>query len=304
MTKDKDQKPNIEADPSPIIAPHLERVPGEIPRFVEREPVAKEPKLVREEDLIKEAIERAVNLQTDSAWAELILETPCFVRLWHDQELDEYCDLIDCDLRKLCQSTWEKVKGGLAADEVPPTASWSPSQKRKVGRPRTGRAVTLRSKWKGKGKYKRHQYVDQGRPVDRFAHTISELLGHPPELPDAWRYPVSKTKEQQEKAIQLFIQTFGPGAWVIRRTSYHQYLFEGQHLMRFWVGSGGGGGYLDLSRRVAKIISKIKGIDLEKSPVSGYKTKFRFYPFRMFIGRDRDIGPVKAALAKIENLVE
>jgi hypothetical protein len=305
VTKKKDKErnvPTVEADdPSPILAPHLERQPGEIPHFVERKPDHAPVELTRDEKFDK-AIEQAVSLQTDEEWKELIRSTPCFAKLWYDRELDEFCDQVDCDLRQLCQATWEKVEGPPEPPEEPPQPHWEPRRKRKVGRPRKGDKVIKRNKWKGTGKYERHPYQDRGRPMDKIALGLFSYLGDPPPLPDGWKYPVSKTLEQRREAISLFVGEFGSGVWVTQRSSYHQYLFEGEHLFRLWV-TGGGGGWMDLSKRLAKILSKMANIDLVKSPVSGYKTKFRFYPFRIYVGKDRDVELIKAALAKIENLV-
>lgn len=301
--KDKESKPNVEAnDLSPILAPHLERTPGEIPHFVERKPeqLPEAPKEPTKDEKFDEAIKEVTNLQTDEEWKDLIRETPCFGRLWYDKELDEFCDQVECDLRQLCQSVWEKVEGPPQEKVVKPR--WVPRKARKRGRPRKDNKVTKRNKWKGTGKYERHPYQDQGRPIDRIAKALLEFLGNPLCLPDGWQYPVSKTEEQKVEARLLFLAEFGSGVWTTQRSSYHMYLFEGQHLMRLWVNAGGGG-WLDLSTRLARILSKSSNIDLVKSPASGYKTKFRFYPFRMYVGKDQDVEQVKAALAKIENLV-
>jgi hypothetical protein len=145
-------------------------------------------------------------------------------------------------------------------------------------------------------------YKSSGRPVDTFAESFFEFL-FPQPLPSNWKYPVSKTKEQKKEAIKLFIEEYNDGLFAIQRASYHQYIFEGCHFMRFWVNSNGGG-WLDCCARLAKEIAKFGKIDLVKPPISGYKTKFRFYPYRVFIRCYEDTDKIKEALYSIEGLVK
>jgi hypothetical protein len=306
VTKDKRQMPHVEAnDSSPIIAPHL-KDQQVTPEFVEKPPP--KPSSRKSEEKIKEekftiAISRVVKMERQPEWRDMIRETPCFAKLWRDPDTDEYCEHVDCDLRQLCQTTWTSVLGGLEAHELSPMVTWSPRAKRKrPGRPRKEK-VTKRSKWKGTGKYNRHPYQDTGRPIDTFAKSLWEFLGQPVSLPNSWKYPISKTKEQKEEAAKIFVEEYGCGLFVIRRASYHQYLFEGKHLLRLWTNAGGGG-WLDCSYYFARLLTKNGKIDLVKTPASGYKTKFRFYPYRMFLGREKELDWVKEALKKIEGLIK
>jgi hypothetical protein len=304
--KDKEKMPHVEAnDLSPILTPHLDdqQTAPSPPKKSPAPRKAKTKEKIREEKFNIE-IANVIRLERRAEWRELIQETPCFAKLWRDPDTDEYCEHVDCDLRQLCQGAWTSVVGGLEADEKPPTEPWSPRSKRKkVGRPRKESKVVKRAKWKGTGKYNRHGYQDMGRPVDLFARALWEFLGQPESLPDSWQYPVSKDREQRDAAPKIFIKEYGGGLYVTRRASYHQYLFEGKHLMRFWVNAGGGG-WLDCSALLARALAKSGKIDLVRSPESGYKTKFRFYPHRMFVGRERDVDQIKEALNRIEGLVK
>jgi hypothetical protein len=304
VTKKKNEMPEFEADVAPILTSRLERVPGEVPRFVsddtpkEKKPVSKK---TTKEGLFRAEIARVKDLQKDKEWRSLIENTPCFARMWQD-EIGDYCDEPDCDLRKMCESTWERVCGGLEDGEEPPKVRWQPEPvRKKVGRPRGAtKKITKIGKWKNSTKYNRVGYQDIGRPIDKFAASLYFCFSDPSLLPDDWKYPaISKNiSNRRDLAVEEFCREFGSGVWVIKRASYHKYIVDGKHLMRLWVDAGGGG-WLDLNRILANALLKMGNTDLVKSPIKGYKTKYRFFPYRIYIGRDRDIELVKAALAKI-----
>lgn len=309
MTKRK-KMPLVEADPSPILAPHLTEQRN-IPEFVGKEatknksPAPKKQKTKEQilEEKFDTAVKEIIKLESRPEWREMIKETKCFAYLWRDPETEEFCTELECDLRRLCQLTWERVEGGLPPLEPVPRL-WGSEKRKKVGRKRdsSGRIIK-RAKWKHTTKYNRQPYQDRGRPIDKIAMQLFCLLGKPQELPDPWKYPEKKKKGKIVDQAKEFIEQHGPGVRIAKRSSYHQYLFQGRHLMRLWVDANGGG-WLDCSKSLAHFLSKGGKIDLEKPPESGYKTKYRYYPFRVYLSRDRDVEKIKTALHLIEDLVE
>lgn len=316
--------PQVE-DSSPIIAPHLTEQKV-IPEFVARPPKTPAPKktspppeseveesppprkevpAVILEQRFKTAIDKVVRWERRPEYRQIIKETGCFGRLWQDPDTEDFCDEIDCDLRQLCQLVWTSVCGGLEADEKPPKPKRSVEEvcweRRKRSSKRQKRRWAEARKWNGSTKYSRVPYQSRGRPVDTLAELFWEFI-NPQVLPTYWKYPDSKTREQRKEARLVFIAEYDDGAFGIQRSSYHQYFFDGCHLMRFWVNSNGGG-WLDCSARLAKVIAKIGKIDLVKTPSSGYKTKFRFYRHRVYIGCAEDVDKIKEALYSLEGLV-
>jgi hypothetical protein len=73
--------------------------------------------------------------------------------------------------------------------------------------------------------------------------------------------------------------------------------------MLLWVNAAGGG-WLDCSATLTNFLTKVGKSDLAKPPKSGYKTKYRFYPFRTFLGTETDLKKIKEALTLIEGLVD
>jgi hypothetical protein len=255
------------------------------------------PVVEPEVDEFAKVIERTISNEPRPEWRETMEAAECFVRLfWEDGK--GYCDDTDCDLLQICGAAWSSVKGTYAAtEEVAP-----PAQIRRIGKKR--KKLTdkkKRNKWKGTGKYDRAPYVDAGRPVDKIASIIWEFLGKPPALPPKWYYPTCKTVETKKAAIEHFVDKYGDGLLVNRRASYHQYMLDGEHLMRLWVNASSGG-WMDCSRSLSKAILRMRTIYFEKTPESGKQTKYRFYPYRVFLSRPKSIEHFKKVLANCPGL--
>jgi hypothetical protein len=254
----------------------------------------------KKRDAFDKAISQVLKGEPRADWRDTIKETSCFARQWFDKDDGSFCDQLECDLRDLCEKTWTKVDGGLHAD----SRINAPAQVRRLGKKKTRAKkpkTAAHGKWKGTSKYDRVPYMDQGRQIDRVANAIFQFLGSPASLPAGWIYPVSKTKEQQERARTEFCEMYGRGVFVIRRASYHQYFVDGAHLLRLWVNAAGGG-WVDCSKRLSKVILKQgKGI-FEATPSTGKKTKFRFYPYRIFLSQPGSVNEFFEALTKCPGL--
>lgn len=273
-------------------------------RLRESGPVKPIPKITKDD--FDKAIEEVIAKEPREEWRETIRGQRCFARCWHDEEDETYCTEMDCDLRDLCETTWELVRGGLL-ERTDSESIDSPAQTRKIGT-RIKRDGVLRrppkipkGKWKGTGKYERVPYLDQNRPIDRVAHVLWEFLGSPPALPADWSYAISKTKEQEERARSEFVAIFGTGVHVVRRASYHQYICNGYHLLRIWV-NGAGGGWVDCATALSKALLSDSKNMIERTPISGRKTKFRFYPYRVFLAKPASIERFKIALTTLPEL--
>ena len=288
-------------------------VPGIAPKKKEEllEPIPEPPKpKAPPVDLFITEIKKIKNTASP-AERSAIEQSDCFGRGWYvdpadmvEEEIDigGPCTILECQLRRWCELVYGRATG--TADSEPPKRT--PRQrllvaKRKV---RGGRLkLTERpSKRKYEGKYDRHPYVDVGRPVDKFGSSLWQLLGEPPELPKNWSFPLPKTGEQKEDSRQLFVEKFGSGVVLTRRMQYHQYFINGVHLMRFWVNAAGGG-WLDFNLVLSRIIFKQKKrLDVERTPESGRKTKYRFYPYRTYLSRQKHINRLRDAFAEYEGI--
>lgn len=267
-------------------------------------PSIKRIPVIKRDDFDK-AIEDVLAREPREEWRETIRGQRCFARCWHDDDDGSFCTEMECDLRGLCETTWEGVRGGvLRRDED--DSIIVPSEYRLIGTkikkgilPKTDRIS--RNKWKGTGKYRRVPYVDQGRPIDRIAYDLWLYMGSPPSLPGDWAYLTSKTKEQEEQARSAFVAMMGTSLFVTRRASYHQYIHNGYHLLRIWV-NGAGGGWVDCILGLARILLTDSKNAIEKTPESGKKTKFRFYPYRVFLSKPSSVERFKLALTKLPGL--
>jgi hypothetical protein len=261
------------------------------------------PVITRDE--FDRAIEKVLAAEPRDEWRETIRSQRCFARCWYDEDEKSYCTEMDCDLRRLCETTWESVRGGaLSRDEddsiiitpEPPTHRMIGGKLRKVYPVRSSKIK--KSQWKGIGKYSRVPYVDQGRRVDQIAHELWTYLGSPPSLPSSWTYPVSQTLVQQEQARYAFVEVFGVNLHVVRRPSYHQYIHNGYHLMRLWTNAACGG-WADCTQALARFLLADGRNMIEKTPLSGQRTKYRFYPYRVFLSKPSSVTRFQAALAQL-----
>jgi len=262
-------------------------------------------KPINKEAKYRAAIAKIISNEPREAWRDAIRKADCFVREWFDPTDGSFCSQLECDLRELCQATWESVDGDLT---LPGEMLAAPARvrvlgkKKKRGRP-PGKSKKKRwqePKWEGTGKYERVPYVSTGRPVDLIAQNIFEYLGMPAHLPTDWFYGPSRTQAELNQSREAFVGRFGEGLYITQRSSYHQYLLDGEHLMRLWVNAAGGG-WLDCSRELSRSLLRAGTLDLVKTPASGRSTKFKFYPYRTFISR-KSVEDFKNALTNHEKL--
>lgn len=243
-----------------------------------------------EEQAFAKAITNILKNEPRPEWRELIEDSKCFARLWREED-ESVCDELECDLRDLCQTTWNSIKGGYTA---PQEGLGTPARVRQLGKKKK-KGRPGKPKYQNSGRYQRTPYVSTGRPVDLVAREIYEFLGMPSHLPPSWYYGASKTQAQVNEAKELFVSKFGSGLFVIERASYIHYMLNGEHLMRFWVNAAGGG-WMDLNRDLARTVMRYGKRDPAKTPTSGRSSKFRFYPYRVFLSSKRSVGLFKTAL--------
>lgn len=212
-------------------------------------------------------------------------QATCFGRNWYmesapvfgiESEESGICTEIECDLRSLCELTYTRATGKHIEQRN------DSAVKAGVGRPKRKKAKSVRA-------YKRFPYVDQGRPVDKFAAELWRLLGGPPSLPDVWVYPPTRTIQAREVAIKSFVTRFGSGVMVNKRHNYHVYFKDGKHFVRLWM-SHSNSGWLDTGVLVAKaIIRLVPSMQLEDVPSGGisksHKARYYFFPYRVFLRR-------------------
>jgi hypothetical protein len=282
MTDTKDNMPMLthhamgfEKPKKPLDLEDEEEVPRPEPMPVTIDPFIEEIAKIKhsQSPAVRDTIERA----------------PCFGRNWYidhaltaGEDLDEggICDQWDCDLRSLCELVYTRSTGKeIEQQKNDDPVSYQDTQEI----PPQGKS---KKKIKPKiRKYTRFPYVDQGRPIDKMATLIWELLGGPPSLPDSWMFPSVKTKQDLDLAPHQFRDRFGPGIMVSRRTNYHQFFKEGSHFLRLWM-TAPGGGWMDISGSLAKVILKIAtDLKLEHPPQKMLRKRYRFYPYRTFIHR-------------------
>jgi len=276
-------------DPSPILTLHTlgfeeAKKPEEpVEETVEDEP---EPEPVFIDPFVEE-IDKVLMSQSPAV-RDTIGRAECFGRSWYidpayetDTDPDEggICQQFDCDLRSLCELVHQRsTQMDLSQEkhEEPLTAA-----ERFVARRES-------KKKSPDGMYERHPYIPSGRPVDKIALELWNMVGAPPAMPDAWTYPPARNKEQRTHAKRLFIDKFGDGITVSRRITYHQYFCDGAHWMRFWVRHPGGG-WLDFSAALAKKVMKYCDLKLENCTTRAQKQPHRFYPYRVHVSRQRHL---------------
>ena len=296
----------IENDPAPLfLVPRKE--PEEEP---EVEPTPEPPKAKVSVDPFVFEIEK-IKRGASPAEKDTMDRAGCFGYGWYtdlsqvtedDDDPGGPCLETECDLRRLCQLVYQRSSEILEGQREPEpektrTLIVLRKSRKKRGRPRLHTKIVPKGKWKGTGKYERISYVSAGRPVDLLAHDMWEAFGCPPSLPNSWTYPPSRTLEQRELAKKNFVKEFGDGVVVTKRMQYHQYLVDGVHLMRYWVNAAGGG-WLDLNPPLARIILTHNSMDIEQTSKSG--RKYRFYPYRTYVSRQRHFNRLIDALTEYE----
>lgn len=212
-----------------------------------------------------------------------IEEAECFGRSWYLEYGPEQgiCQQWDCDLRSLCELTYTRATNP-AEEKGPLSISKKPKKKRRFP----------------DGLYEKRTYVNYGRPVDFIAEALWCLAGGPDSLPTDWNYPPARDKEERKHARRLFIDGFGPGILVSKRTNYHTYFREGAHWMRFWVRHTAGG-WLDLTPELAQTILRTTDLKLENVSHRQVQKPHRWYPWRTFIGRKKQLNRLEKVFAEL-----
>jgi len=255
-----------------------------------------EPRPEPEPMSIDPFIEEIAKLKASQSPAvrDTIERAPCFGRNWfidsviateNDTDVGGICDQWDCDLRSLCELVYTRALGVEQKKEESP-ASYQDTQE--IPPQTIGKNKRKKIKVKVR-KYTRFPYVDQGRPIDKLATLIWELLGSPPALPDSWMFPSVKTKEDLELAPKQFRDRFGSGVMVSRRSNYHQFFRDGFHFLRLWM-TAPGGGWMDISGDLAKAVLKVvPTLKIEHPPQGMLRKRYRFYPHRVYIHRKAQV---------------
>lgn len=270
-------------------------------------PVRQAPVISR--DKFHVAVEKVLASEPRSEWRTSIREARCFAKLWFNSDDESFCSEMDCDLRRLCQSTWEMVCGQVVTKVVDGETVTGPAsafQKRYIGgklKPAIfpkplKKDSPERTKWLETDKYERVPYVDLNRPVDRVARVVWKFLGEPPTL-QGWTYP-PHTRYQQEEARQQFITVYGGGILVCKRTNYHHYMYDGVHFFRLWVVSGGGG-WADCNNVLSQLLLKDAKNKIEQPPKTS-KKKYKYYPYRVFLSGAPSVERFKSALVEYPGL--
>ena len=259
---------------------------------------------------------------------DAIQATSCFGRMWFDPGDKTYCPETECAVRSLCEVAYhqamesvedellvaeeiEELEGAVTITEATPrpkaTGPLIGQKKKRANRVLSKKEKKARAKQKkvikgGKIRSTRTPYIDQGRPVDKFAKMIWTQVGTPPELPPNWGYCSVGSLEDRTYAQGEFIKKFSGHLVVSRRAGYHQYFSEGLHVIRFWVNAAGHGN-VDMAPAVSEEMKKL-GFLVKVTPVKDKKHRFNFYPDRTRINCVEDAielaTAIMAALPKLE----
>lgn len=203
-----------------------------------------EPKPVFIDPFIDEI--RKVKDSQSPAMREAISTAECFGRQWYvDPAVNPaeggLCPQEECDLRTLCELIYTRVQ----KIETATTAKEEKEINQEAKKTFRSRKV-----------HRRYPYLAMGRPIDQLADKLWRLVGGPPSLPNRWAYPPSKTPKEQEVAQKIFIELYGSGILVSKRTNYHTFFRDGLHWMKFWVRHPRGG-WLDLVRSLSDAVGEI-----------------------------------------------
>jgi hypothetical protein len=238
-------------------APEKEEIDKDLDEFGPKEEKVKEVK----KDPYNESIIK-IKKSVSPATREAIDDCECFVRLWYDE--DEYCDELECDLRPLCESSYNKINDGKEEEEEEIKIESSVTKKKVIAKP----------------------YVNRGKPSDFFANLLWEEMGKPPAI-DKYDYLKQTTYEDRWKAQQAFIYEFGDHLQIIRRSTYHVYFYDGMHLMRIWVNKLKGC-WIDLHRDIVKGIHKYK-FKTNKVPVIDRDHVYKKFCTRIYVNSQKTV---------------
>lgn len=231
-----------------------------------------------------------------------VRNTPCFARLWFNEQDGSYCTEMECQLRGLCELSYHQAVGFPAAPEEPskvepppkvprPSVRPAPSVQR---RPAKKRKVRLPDSFKRAAAF---AYTDQGRPVDAHAKTLWEKVGEPPELPPQWSYGNAATTEQRKISRSEFVKQYGSGLLVTRRSSYHQYFYNGIHVCRLWVHTGSSA-WMDCCLELARALNA-KGYHLAPTMPKDRRHRFQWYEFKIKIQTAEDVEGAAAVMRSV-----
>lgn len=262
----------------------------------------------KEEDPFEKAIKKVLANEPREEYREAISETACFARMWKlHPGSEEHCEMaVECELSNHCEQTYNTVIHLIQEKEANKKAIKKPSKKvaQKHELERSGRKNKYINRKLWQGKYSRIPYVYQGRPIDNIAKALFEFLGEPPHLPLDWKYGPSVTQSQHNDSIDDFILRYGDGLFVVKRHSYHMYMFQGRHLFRLWVAQRYGGN-CDLCEELVNIVLRLNKLPVEKTPRGESKAsrvKYRFFRQRTYLSHVNSVRNFRLALAQCKGL--
>lgn len=210
---------------------------------------------------------------------EAISGAECFGRQWYvDPAVNPreggICPQEECDLRTLC----ELIHTRVGKIETATTAKEEKEIKKEA-----------KKQLKSRKLHRRYPYIAQGRPIDQLADKLWRLVGGPPHLPNRWAYPPSKTPKEQEVAQKIFIELYGSGILVSKRTNYHTFFRDGLHWMRFWVRHPRGG-WLDLVRSLSDQVGEIvPTMERENMIERMVQPAHRWFPHRVYVSHHQHL---------------
>jgi len=274
------------------------------PEEIEEQPIVTTVEELEVADPFAPIIRKLSKTESPVVW-RAVQDTPCFARLWHNEQDGSYCTEMDCQLRGLCELSYHQAVGFPAAPEEPKQVAPPRAAPRPLVRPPEARRQAKKNKIRLASSFKRaaaFAYIDQGRPVDAFAQALWQKLGEPKELPPEWDYGVAATMEQRKEARASFIKEYGDGLLVTRRSSYHQYFFNGIHVCRLWV-STGSSAWLDCCLELARGLNA-KGYRLAPVTPKDRRHRFQWYEFKIKVRTAEDIEGAAAVMRSILSTLE
>lgn len=275
--------------------------------------------LEEEEDNFVETIERVKQNQSPAV-RDTIDRADCFGRGWFidqaeatdfDEDEGGICTEVECELRYLCELVHKRVSENERIGTIESSVI-QPFYKKQVIKKKRGRPFKVDKEFlsrRSKRGNEKTPYVDLGRTIDVIADKIWKAVGSPPSLPENWYYQTTFNTEimklprsEIDKVSQrTFMDKYGEGLIITRRFNWHQYFFNGIHLMRLWVWAASGG-WLDLNKHLSKIMVKQGKAELEMPPEKARKKKYRHFPYRMYVSKQQHLHRLFEGLTKYEGL--
>jgi hypothetical protein len=250
-------------------------------------------KLSREEKVERE-IER-VKKNSGMEIASLVRQTECFVRLWYDEDTLEYCEELECDLRNLCQASWEKVeeKKTIVASghkEPPIDISKLPLGLRKAAR------KAEKKKEKRLHTF-RHYAPGEETPRDRIQRTFEDGI-HARLIASTKRIHGNlKNRANRAAAKDSFIEKYGDGLFLRKARSAWTYYALGEHLMKFSVNTASGVN-LKLNRKLSRQVAKSGWFDIKPNP----ENDSYIYPWIIFVCNVREAKKIIQCMGRLHKI--